>query len=48
MGVGDGDDGKCEKRLIPGWRGDPRTGLDLEQLGISCILLVFFAWKMRI
>lgn len=42
MGVGGGDDGKCEKLLMPWWRGASRTGLDLGQLGISRILLLFF------
>lgn len=43
MGVGRGDDGMCEKLLMHRWQGGSRSGLNLGQLGISHILLLFFA-----
>lgn len=48
MGLGYGDDGLCEELLMGGWRVGYRNGLELGQLGISPILLLFFEWGTRI
>lgn len=42
--MGAGDDGEREESLMFGWWGGSRVGLDLGQLGISCMVGLFFVW----